>query len=135
MLARVVEWDLVSCSILVVEHLCRLDAPIFMTWREMVKAWPSLRDKSGAKEAWLRVREDLVALGVEAEWGQLSLDALEGELSEDQCEAASWMLNLLGWGRIWVSLGTVGAAAAVPHAEVGLKVEASLTLVSLTRRK
>ena len=84
--SRVVEWDLVSCGVLVVEHLFRIDAPILMTWREMVKAWPRLRERSGAKEAWLRVCEDLGALGVEEEWGH----RIGGRDAREVWEMGAW---------------------------------------------
>ena len=66
---RRVYWCLVSVGIVCVEHLCRLDAPVFMTWRETLKAWPALRWVGCAKEEWLRLRGELDAMGVMPQWG------------------------------------------------------------------
>ena len=62
-------WVLVSAGIVVLPHLCREDSPLFLTWVEMLAAWPVLRHHGGAKEEWLRVREDLSKLGQQPTWG------------------------------------------------------------------
>ena len=63
--AREVPYELVSAGVLVLEHLCRLDLPMYMTWYEMIAAWPALRHYSTAKDAWAVLRRDLEMLGVE----------------------------------------------------------------------
>ena len=60
---------LVSAGIVALPHLCRLESPHFLTWREMLEAWPELRHHSGAKKAWLLLREDLSRLGFQPVWG------------------------------------------------------------------